>query len=219
MKTYYSLFILTNSLIFAQQLPVLPPPQALPLITQYLSLTATQVQSIVQNNSAFNQFASTKQTRIFQVQNEITQVTQASPIDPMALGVRYGEIEEICRELRTNAAQAQQQNIAVLTDAQKVKLQALSDAMKLIPVIAEGQSDNILPVSGTPTFFNTNFSSFLAGGILGSVAPGCSISSAPALVVRTGDFSTVPPPVFTPGPVPVTPNQWFNPSAIGAARQ
>jgi len=117
-------------------------PQPLPLITQYLSLTTSQVQTIVQNNDAFNQFSSGKYSRISQVQAEIAQVIQASPIDPMGLGVRYAEIEEICRELRTNTTQSQQQNRAILTDAQKAKLQALQDTIYLMPVISQGQLDN-----------------------------------------------------------------------------
>jgi hypothetical protein len=163
-------------------------------MTQYLSLTNAQVQAIAQNNNAFNQFSSGKQARIYQVQAEIAQVTQASPIDPMGLGVRYAEIEEICRELRTNAAQSQQQNRALLADAQKAKLQALEDAMKLFPVIAEGQNSNLLPNTGTPLFFN-NFSSFLLGGII-SAAPGCTTLGIPTAASRNGDF--VPLPISAP---------------------
>ena len=142
-------------------------------MTQFLSLTNAQVQAIVQNNNAFNQFSSTKQARIFQVQTEITQVTQASPIDPIGLGLRYAEIEEICRELRTNAAQSQQQNRAVLTDAQKAKLQTLQDAMNLFPVIAEGQNGNLLPQRWHANFFNS-FSSLSPRRDHQQCGPGCT---------------------------------------------
>jgi hypothetical protein len=146
----------------------------------------------VQNNDAFNQFSSGKYSRIYQVQAEIGQVTQASPIDPMALGVRYGEIEEICRELRTNAAQSQQQNRAVLTDVQKTKLQALLDAIALMPVISEGQADNLLPPTGTPTVFGS-LSAFLIAGSVSNAGPGCTPPTPPL-----GILLGVPAPTSAP---------------------
>jgi hypothetical protein len=169
-KAHYFFLLLycwTSSFSFAQT-----PP--LPLMTQYLSLTSSQVRTIVENNNAFNQFSSDKQTRISQVQAEIAQVTQASPIDPMGLGVRYAEIEEICRELRMNATQSQQQNRAILTDAQKVKLQALQDAINLMPVISEDQLDNLLASNTAQTAsFTTSFAGFLLGTPVSGTGPGC----------------------------------------------
>jgi hypothetical protein len=176
--------------------PVVPisifAPQPLPLMTQYLSLTDSQLQTISQNNDAFNQFSSTKQARIYQVQTEIAQVTQASPIDPMGLGVRYAEIEEICRELRTNAAQSQQQNRTVLTDAQKLKLQALQDAMNLMPLISEGQSDNLLPANSARTAsLSGSFADFLLGTPVNNGRPGCTTPPRRAILVGV----PAPPPL------------------------
>src|SRR5260370_32786570 len=72
-KTHFSLLLLyccASSFSFGQAPPIMVP-QPLPLTTQYLSLTTAQVQAIVQNNNAFNQFSSGKQARIYQVQAEI----------------------------------------------------------------------------------------------------------------------------------------------------
>jgi len=166
-----------------------------PLITQYLSLTTSQVQTIVQNNDAFNQFSSGKYSRISQVQAEIAQVIQASPIDPMGLGVRYAEIEEICRELRTNTTQSQQQNRAILTDAQKAKLHALQDTINLMPVISEGQLDNLLPSNTTQTASLTrSFADFLLGKPISGTGPGCMAPGNTVPVVRV----PIPAPTAKP---------------------
>ena len=80
-------------------------------------------------------------------------------IDPMAAGTLYAGIESACRDLRDRAASAQKQNVPVLTDAQKAKLNALNDAMKL----------NLLGSVGSPPYFFTTGSSFtgVAGFISG----------------------------------------------------
>ena len=54
------------------------------------------------------------------------------------------------------AATSQQQNLSVLSDAQKSKLTMLSDALKLAPVISEAQSGNLL---GGSTFAPFGFTS------------------------------------------------------------
>jgi hypothetical protein len=92
-KAHYFFLLLycwTSSFSFAQT-----PP--LPLMTQYLSLTSSQVRTIVENNNAFNQFSSDKQTRISQVQGEIAQVTKASR------SIRWGLVFAM-RKLKRSAA-------------------------------------------------------------------------------------------------------------------
>src|SRR5712691_11410240 len=68
-------------------------------LKQYLSLTDTQVNAIVQLTSDYSQMAFDKQQRIFQVQNEIADENRKDPLDPMALGQRYAEIEWTRRDL------------------------------------------------------------------------------------------------------------------------
>jgi hypothetical protein len=82
------------------------------------------------------------------VQSEIQQETAKSPLDPAALGIRYAEIEAICRNVKDESAAAQKRNIALLTDAQAVKLKALEDALKLAPIINEAQQSGLLAPPG-----------------------------------------------------------------------
>src|SRR6266852_5223203 len=77
--------------------PVFRFPQPL---KDYLGLSDAQVDSINRLNGDYNSFVFQKTTRMAQVQREIGDVTNADPIDPMAIGLRYAEIEAIRRDLR-----------------------------------------------------------------------------------------------------------------------
>src|SRR5215472_14056567 len=131
--------------------------QPLGQVQQFLQLTDTQLQTILTNNGDYNQFAMTKRTRISQLQSEIATETAKDTLDPLALGVRYAEIETICREMKDQAVSYQTKNTAILTDPQKAKLQTLQDAVKLAPVIEDAQSGNLIgTVTYAPLFFTSN---------------------------------------------------------------
>ena len=134
----------------------------------------------------------------------------------MALGTLYAGIESACRELRDKAAAIRQQNISILTDAQRAKLNVLNDALKLAPTISEAQSGNLLGAAGFfPSVF-TNSSGSTIGGIAGSyVLFGCS---SPGLFIRTGDFTEIQSAQLgtaglsttTPAPANRIVNNWFD---------
>jgi hypothetical protein len=179
----------------------LPLQQPLSQVQQYLGLTDTQVTAILQNNSDYNTFSLQQQDQIYQAQSQITIETAKDTLDPLAIGVQYAAIETVCRGLKAKAASSQQQNIAVLTDAQKLKLNALNDAMKLIPTISEAQSGNLLGPANSPPFAFSAYGSSFAAGLIGFPAvAGCSVNS-----VRTGIFSGVLTGGISPGPVAPTP--------------
>ncbi|MBN9660733.1 MAG: hypothetical protein J0H49_21255 [Acidobacteria bacterium] len=113
------------------------------LIT-YLGLTNSQAQQISKNNSSYTELVAQKNARIWQVQEEISEETSKDPIDPSALGVRYMEIELICRDISKAGDELRKSNVALLTESQKVKLTALEEAMKLAPVFTAAQSANLL---------------------------------------------------------------------------
>ena len=138
-----------------------PPQQALSQVRQFLGLTDDQVTAILQNNQAYNEFSFQQQQTIQHAQSQIAVETAQDPLDPIALGTLYAGIESACRELRGQAATTQKQNISVLSDAQKVKLNMLNDAIKLAPIISEAQSGNLL---GSPTSPPFAFGGFAIGG-------------------------------------------------------
>ena len=168
-------------------------PQPLSQIRQYLGLTDSQVSAILQNNNDYSAFVFQQQQTIQHAQSQIAIETAQDPLDPLALGNLYAGIESACRELRDRAATTQKQNISILTDAQKAKLNMLSDAIKLAPIISEAQAGNLL---GSPISSQFGFCDFLLGcayGLTGfpSGVSGCA-SPFPANIVPT-----IPVPVAT----------------------
>jgi hypothetical protein len=142
------------------------PPQPLPELQQFLGLTDTQSTAIFQNNSDYEKFTFEQQQQIQQAQSQIAIETSKAQLDPTAIGTLYAQIETTCRSLRDKAAAVQQQNIAVLTDAQQAKLNMLSDAIKLSPTISEAESANLLGLPGAPQFvFTGSFSGVVLGGV------------------------------------------------------
>ena len=169
-------------------------PQPLAQVKEFLQLSDPQVQTILANNEEYNRWSAAKQERAGQVQGEIAEETAKESLNPMALGVRYVEVETICREMRAQAAVSLKKNVDSLTAPQKAKLQVLQDAIKLAPVISEAQSGNLLAISA---FFPAFFTSFGNGGvsfITGLIGPagGCyfqpgaqfGLTPAPAAAVR-----------------------------------
>lgn len=216
--------VLFGGLTWAQTVPNPWFYQPLGQVQQYLQLTDAQLQTILTNNGEYNQLAAAKQTRISQLQSEIATETAKEALDPMALGVRYAEIETVCRELKDQASTYQQKNTAILTDPQKAKLQALQDAMKLAPVISDAQSGNLIGSSSYAPLFFTSTSAFAStsgaviGGIIGPVS-GC-YSPLRTAGVRTGDFTATPVAgnvipanrvsPATPMPGNRVPTRWFD---------
>ena len=165
------------------------PQPAFQQVKAYLGLTDAQVSQIVLNLNDYGRLAAQRQQRMFQVQSEIQVETARSPLDPAALGIRYAEIESICRNVRDEGIAAQDRNLGVLTDAQKAKLKALDDAYKLFPIINEAQNAGLLappgpyPAFEQQTWFNT--SAFRLPVSLS----GCQQPGIPRSVIRFGDFS------------------------------
>src|SRR5436190_17555770 len=108
-------------------LPKQPPTQ----LQVFLGLTDSQVFTILQNNGEYNTFSFQQQLQIQNAQTQISVETAKDQIDPFALGTLYAGIEGACRDLRSKAATAQTQNLSILTDAQRAKVNTLNDAMKL----------------------------------------------------------------------------------------
>lgn len=129
----------------AQTGTVVPVPTSLQLM-QYLNLTPDQLIRIQAANGDYFRLVAEKSARMAQVQREIAEETSKSPLDPMALGLRYAELEAIRRELRDEEAKVTPLVLTVLNDAQKAKLKTLEDAMKLQPLICEAQALKLIDV-------------------------------------------------------------------------
>src|SRR5260370_13056228 len=175
MKPFGPLLFLCPALVALSQTTTLPlPQQSLSQVRQFLGLTDGQVNSILKNNNDYNTFSFQQQRQIQNAQSQIAVEIAKDQIDPMAVGTLYAGIESACRDLRDKAATSQKQNLSILTDAQRAKLNVLNDALKLTPTISEAQSGNLLG-STTPFAFSA-FSSSIITGVLGFPSvPGCGV--------------------------------------------
>ena len=142
------------------------PPQ----LKAYLELTDDQIQAITKASTDLNAFRATKLQRQLQVQTELAQEMAKQTLDPMALGLRYMELEAIRRELN-----AEQQKTAtavqnILTAPQKTKAAALQQALQLYPTACSAVEQNVLPTAAPPGNIipanridpNVGFASFLS---------------------------------------------------------
>lgn len=175
------------------QAQVIPATRLTPLaqVKQFLQLSDSQVQSILVNNDDDNRWAVEKQARMLQVQRELAEETAKDPLDPGALGIRYAEIEMICRQMRDRVKEGRAKNLAVLSADQRTRLKVLEDALALAPTIAEAQFVNLVGgLNAASPLYTGSFTS-TAGGYIGAVigsVNGCQ--QAPARWFDTSGFVT-----------------------------
>ncbi len=85
---------------------------------QYLGLTPDQSRRIALNQEAHYEWMKPQQARVELVRAEIVEESLRVPLDPLALGLRYAELEAIRREDLERRDQLVRLNRSVLTEAQ-----------------------------------------------------------------------------------------------------
>jgi len=116
--------------------------RAYPQLGRYLGLTSAQYESMLEARKRFWDGAAL--TRMMAVVAEIREETARDLIDPTALGVRYAEVEAIRRKISENGRNLTAASVELLTPGQRVKLDALREAMGLRPIIDEARSFELL---------------------------------------------------------------------------
>lgn len=179
MKIHFVLFgLFAVSLSFGQPPTPIGAPEPFAVLRQFLNLTNDQYTKLAQIQTDFGRLVESKRERVGQVNFEINQETAKPSLDASALGVRYLELEVICREVSGASASLGKSSLTVLTDVQKVKLKQLEDAMNLGRAIAEAQSFNLLANSGSTVILGTgSFASFILGPAFLSF-PGCRFTGS-----------------------------------------
>jgi hypothetical protein len=192
MKPFLTALLLCLYFAVSAWSQILPPPQQpLSQVRQFLSLTDSQVTTILRNNNDYNNFSIQQQRLIQNAQLQIGFETAKDPLDPIAIGTLYAGVESACRELKDRAATSQKQNLSILTDAQKLKLNTLNDAVMLIPIISEAQSGNLLGSANSPPFAFNAFSSGSITAFFGfPPVPGCG-SPFPGGVIPANRLAAV----------------------------
>ena len=184
MRFLIPLFLLSLEAGFTQGL-FSPFPEAL---KSYLELTDQQVSQVLTKNQQLGEFRSAQLARQFAVQFEIGQETQRTTLDPMAIGVRYLELESIRRELETEAKKTTTEIQALLTPAQRAKLNMLEEVLRQQNTACAAVSWNLMPQPAP----QTSLGSFLLGG---SFSVGQPFQTGCANQLRVGSIIGV----FIPG--------------------
>lgn len=133
--------------------------QDTPNLVQYLSLSPEQVSKLSANIREYSTWLDGKQERIASLRVEIAVETARDTPGAAELGWRYAEIAVTCRALFGEQRQLQARNVALLNEAQKAKLKALQDALRLYPIIVQAQSASLLRAD-TGFFFDPAVSIF-----------------------------------------------------------
>lgn len=171
------------------QPPIIGGPEPSLALRQYLDLTNEQVSSIIRLRGDLNRFQSEKLRRQLQVNLEMSQELRRETLDPMAIGVRHVELEAIRREIDAEQARVARDVQALLTAAQRTRVQALHDVLRTYPLACEALYHNLMSVP--PQQQGQMPGGGMMGGSVGSIifgAPVCGGIGGPG--IRTGDFAS-----------------------------
>ena len=153
MRFLILLFLFSLEAGFAQGI-FSPFPETL---KAYLELTDQQVSQILAKNQQLGEYRSAKLVRQYAVKFEIAEETGRAVVDPMAIGVRYLELETIRRELETEANKIVAEIQGLLTPAQKTKLIMLEGVLRQQNTACSAVSWNLILEPSVPG----NFAAFL----------------------------------------------------------
>jgi hypothetical protein len=113
-----------------------------PRMARYLGLTMAQYDEMMETRIRL--WSGAELTRMRAVVAEIHEETRRDVLDSFALGVRYAEVEALRRKMSEDERKLTAASVALLTPAQRVKLDALTEAMRLRPTIEETRSAELL---------------------------------------------------------------------------
>lgn len=134
--------------------PGTPEPGVAPGVSAalklFLGLTGAQVNFIREKNLEFERFLASKHSRLEQVRAEIAAETRKAALDPLALGLRYVEVEQIRREIAAAEERLRGQLRSALTAEQLGKLASLEQARELLPVWREAAAFRLVIASPAP---------------------------------------------------------------------
>ncbi|MCC6395009.1 MAG: hypothetical protein IT167_30735 [Bryobacterales bacterium] len=136
---------------FAAAIPAQAPQPAVPpvpdALRQYFDLSPDQVDALARLNDGFDHAAYPLRQRMAQLEQEIASLTAEAVPDPMALGVRYAEMEAIRRQLKDNLGKLRADARGTMTDEQRARLDRLDEAVRLQSVITQAGCFRLLLTS------------------------------------------------------------------------
>jgi len=111
-------------------------------INKYLGLTAEKLDRISNNRQEI--YSQSGIGRMRTVVREIVEETQRDPLDPIALGLRYAEVESLRRRHAEDNTKLHLANLNVLTPEQRLKRNALVEAIRLHEEVEQAQASDLI---------------------------------------------------------------------------
>lgn len=173
--------------------PVAPLLNYVPaVLSQYLSLTDSQVASFDQAIGASQGQRVSITMAILGLQTQLSKAAAASTPDPAQIGNLYLQIASQQTMLTNVTTQLNSQLNATLSSDQQAKVKALQDAQSLQPAICAAQTVGLL----SPTVPDAGFVLPTPPGILlsgfAAFTMSCGMVSVPTAAMRSGNFSPAP---------------------------
>lgn len=114
------------------------------LTREFLELTETQEARLREIVEPFYQWKETQSDRIRQVEAEIQEEAKKTPPDPMALGVRFAELESIRRHSVERLEEVIRLRRSVLTPEQLRRVQLLEQAARLSDTVQDANCELVM---------------------------------------------------------------------------
>lgn len=145
-----TLFLLVLSLPAFSQTFFFPVDAGL---RSHLKLTDAQADQLQRNIQELRQRQNAATARLSVVNNEIALETRKPAPNAMELGLRYREIETICREQEDPLRETHEKQMQVLNPEQRVSAAELTNVLKLAPLSVFAAGLFFLPPPPPPTGF------------------------------------------------------------------
>jgi len=118
-----------------------------PELARYLQLAPEQAASLNQLAIEWAATLEAKNAQAAQLRNDILSETEKDQPNATSLGGYYLQLQRVCRETTAARTDLLQKTRAVLKSDQIARLQALEDALALMPRVLEAQTAGMIPDS------------------------------------------------------------------------
>ena len=105
---------------------------------EFLALTPAQIAAIKEIIGAYGEYSSIRGTKLSELQEELRDWTNRSPLVPAELGLRYAEIEQVRRQVLAEYDRALERIRMVLNDDQRRRVQTVVRAQQLSETTGSG---------------------------------------------------------------------------------
>lgn len=122
---------------------VVIPSTRYAVISGYLGLSSDQLNRLLSN--VFRTLLDRPISRIADLNEEIAAETRQPQPDAAAIGIRYEQIETLCREEASTRRGIVPEQMRILTEAQRALIPELEGVPRLLPLVSSAESVYLIP--------------------------------------------------------------------------